>query len=404
MRIFVAEAFNPRSNSIGFLRFALAATVLLNHTLVLGGFAADDPLMYWSHGQISFASMAVDGFFVLSGYLITRSYLSSSSPISYLWRRFIRIFPAFWVCLGFTALVCAPIVLFRDRGTLAGANWFGDESPVSYLLQNALLTVNQWDIWNLLASVPQARMENTFGVDPGAIAFDRSLWTLRYEWDSYLLVAIAGSLGVLTSAKLRIGVVGWAVFLAANLLAFNFMPGWLDHLPKGVGIHTMFSDLERFRLWFLFALGALMCLYGSRIPMGPVHGLFAASVLVATLEYGGYEVLGRIAFAYLCMWLAVYLPIRGFERRGDFSYGLYIYGWLAAQMLAVFHVYKLGPVPYMAVTATVALGFAILSWHLVEAPAQRLKSITFESIRLGWLKPAALRPARSTAPGGGTEK
>jgi peptidoglycan/LPS O-acetylase OafA/YrhL len=382
----VARAFNPRSNSIGFLRFAFAATVLLNHAAVLGGFVADDPLMYWSHGQISFASMAVDGFFVLSGYLITRSYLSSTSPFRYLWRRFIRIFPAFWVCLGFTALVCAPIVFFHDRGTLGGANWLGDESPASYLLNNALLTINQWDIWHLLSSVPQTTMQINFGVDPGAIAFDRPLWTLRYEWESYLLVAIAGVLGVLASPKLRIGVVAWTVFLAVNLFAFDFMPGWPDQLPSGVGMHAMFSDFERFRLWFLFALGALMYLYARWIPMRRIHGLFATAILIATLAFGGYEVVGRVAFAYVCMWLAVYLPIREFDRRGDFSYGLYIYGWLAAQMLAVFKVYKLGPVPYVAISATIALGFAVLSWHFVEAPAQRLKSITPEGLGLGPLR------------------
>jgi len=112
----LADAFNPRSNSIGFLRFAFATTVLLNHALILGGFAADDPLMYRSHGQISFASMAVDAFFILSGYLITRSCVTSSSPARYLWRRFIRIFPAFWVCLVLAALVfCAHRASPRRR-------------------------------------------------------------------------------------------------------------------------------------------------------------------------------------------------------------------------------------------------------------------------------------------------
>jgi peptidoglycan/LPS O-acetylase OafA/YrhL len=330
--------------------------------------------------------MAVDGFFVLSGYLITRSYLSTSSPARYLWRRFIRIFPAFWVCLALTALVCAPLVLLRDRGTIAGADWFGAESPVSYVVSNGFLRINQWDIWYLLSSVPQTRMQLNFGIDPGAIAFDRSLWTLTYEWDSYLLVAIAGSLGILASGRLRIAVVAWALFLAATLVAFDFMPGWLDHLPKGVGMHTVFSDLQRFRLWFLFALGALMYLYASRIPMRLSFGVLAVGILVATLAFGGYEVIGRVAFAYVCIWLAVYLPIRDFDRRGDFSYGLYIYGWLVAQMLAVFNVYELGPLPFMAITTVVAFGFAVLSWHLVEAPAQRLKSITLET-----LGPAPLR-------------
>jgi peptidoglycan/LPS O-acetylase OafA/YrhL len=376
----LASAFNPRSNSIGFLRFAFAATVLLNHSLILGGFAADDPLMYWSHGQISFASMAVDGFFVLSGYLITRSYLSSPSAARYLWRRFIRIFPAYWLCLAVTALIFAPIVFLHEHGTLNGANWFGDESPVSYVLSNGLLTINQWNVWHLLSNVPLTRMQFNFGVDPGANAFDRSLWTLRYEWASYLLVAVAGTVGVLRSTKLRFGVIVWAAVLGGGLLVATLAPDWLDHLPKNIGLHAIFGDVEQLRLWFLFALGALMCLFAERVPMRRSYALLAAAILVGTLALGGYELAGRIAFAYVCMCLAVYLPIRNFDARGDFSYGVYIYGWLAAQMLAVFNVYELGPIAFIGLSSAISLVFAILSWHLVEAPALQLKSARLPSV------------------------
>jgi peptidoglycan/LPS O-acetylase OafA/YrhL len=388
----LVDAFNPRSNSIGFLRFAFAAVVLLNHSVVLGGFAADDPLMYWSHGQISFASMAVDGFFIISGYLITSSYLSSGSSARYLWRRFIRIFPGFWACLLITALICAPIVFLREHGTLAGANWFGDQSPAGYVLRNWLITMKQWTIWQLLSTVPLTTMKLNLGVDPAGSAFDGSLWTLRYEWESYVLLAIAGILGILRGRRLRIGVVAWVVVLGASLLVFGIQPNWYDHLPRIVATH--FSDYERFRLWFLFALGALLYLYARRIPMRPVLGLIAATILVATLAFGGYEVVGRIAFAYLCMWLAIYLPIRNFEARGDFSYGLYIYGWLVAQMLAVFAVYKLGPVPFLTLNSVLALGCALLSWYLVEAPAQRLKSLNPPAFARRWFHSSVSTGAR----------
>jgi peptidoglycan/LPS O-acetylase OafA/YrhL len=358
------------------LRFAFAATVLLNHSFILGGFGSDDPLMFWSHGQISLASMAVDGFFVLSGYLITRSYMSSPSTVRYVWRRFIRIFPGFWVCLILTAAVFAPIVLIHERGTLSGADWLGgDESPVSYVLGNGLLNMHQWMIWHLFSTVPLTQMQANFGVDPGANAFDRPLWTLRYEFECYLLVAAAGVLGMLR--KLKIATVIWTALLAGYLLLLALHP---------VQLHAPFSDYQRFRLWFMFALGALAYLYGRHIPMRWWYGLVATAVLVGTLAFGGYEVAGRIAFAYVCMWMSIYLPLRRFDARGDFSYGVYIYGWLVAQMLADYNVYKLGLIDFLAITAMISLALAFLSWHLVEAPAQRLRSIRFRSLPLplGW--------------------
>src|SRR5690242_2846146 len=48
-------AFNPRSNSIGFLRLVLALSVLLSHSFPLGGFnSGDDPLDVLSSRQFDF--------------------------------------------------------------------------------------------------------------------------------------------------------------------------------------------------------------------------------------------------------------------------------------------------------------------------------------------------------------
>ena len=59
--------------------------------------------------------MAVVGFFGISGYLITGS-AERSRPLRYLWQRFLRIFPAFWVCLVVTAFVIGAIAWSTDPG------------------------------------------------------------------------------------------------------------------------------------------------------------------------------------------------------------------------------------------------------------------------------------------------
>lgn len=107
------EAFVPRENSLGFLRFFLSILVLFSHSHLIGKFDFNTEFLYvWSKGEKGFGDFAVDGFFALSGFLITDSYLKNPNIWRYLWKRGLRIFPGFWFCLFVTAFLIGPIVYF----------------------------------------------------------------------------------------------------------------------------------------------------------------------------------------------------------------------------------------------------------------------------------------------------
>ena len=97
----LANVFDPRRNAFGLFRFALAALVIVSHCYPLGGFGRD-PLEVVTAGRLSLGLFAVAMFFVLSGFLITRS-ASRTSAIRFLWHRFLRIFPGY---LGLSRRVC----------------------------------------------------------------------------------------------------------------------------------------------------------------------------------------------------------------------------------------------------------------------------------------------------------
>src|SRR5271165_7335160 len=96
--------FDYKNNSIGFLRFLFAGAVIWSHSFGLGGFGID-PVQRYSGGTETAGTLAVAGFFFLSGFLITRSYGTSGSIVAFMWHRFLRIFPGFWVCLAICAFV-----------------------------------------------------------------------------------------------------------------------------------------------------------------------------------------------------------------------------------------------------------------------------------------------------------
>ncbi|MEH2321614.1 hypothetical protein [Nostoc sp.] len=76
--IYLNDAFDPKSNNFGFLRFALASLVVFSHCHPLGGFASAK-LFGSPQAQEDYGSFAVTSFFILSGFLITRSYTTTSS-------------------------------------------------------------------------------------------------------------------------------------------------------------------------------------------------------------------------------------------------------------------------------------------------------------------------------------
>ena len=117
-------------------------------------------------------------------------------------------------------------------------------------------------------------------------------------------------------------------------------------------------------------------LYAERIEINDRLGILAAAVLLITLHWGGYLLLGYPALAYLCLYLAVRLPIRNFDRYGDFSYGTYIYAFPIQQMLALYGMQRHGIWAFMAASLLVATAAAFVSWHVVEKPAMKLKSWT----------------------------
>jgi peptidoglycan/LPS O-acetylase OafA/YrhL len=86
-------------NNFGFLRLLFALLVIVSHspTLIDG----DNSRELWNEtfGSFTFGGVAVDGFFLISGYLITKSFESSKTIADYLAKRILRIYPGYMLSL-----------------------------------------------------------------------------------------------------------------------------------------------------------------------------------------------------------------------------------------------------------------------------------------------------------------
>lgn len=332
-----------RRDNFSSLRHFLALAVIVSHAFSVGtGMATDEPL-HTSTG-FSLGEHAVNGFFAISGFLVTMSFMHRG-PLDYTLARTLRIAPA----LIMAVLVCA-FVMGPAMTVLPLADYFRD-AQLWRFVEATLTTLKS------TAPLPGVFTNNPFHFSLGTV------WTLKYEIICYAVVLALGIAGVLRNRHLTLALV---IALIVASLALDFL-----HPDAGKGTQTSI------RLPLIFLSGSLLYLYRDRVLFSPmiVLALFGATWLNAQTPL--YHTLLFVSQAYGVLWLALGAPVlpRLLPARvsgADLSYGLYLYGWPVQQVL-----FSLFPavaalsmlLPAIVVSAIVAA----LSWYLVEKPALSLK-------------------------------
>ena len=371
-------AFSSRRNSLNFLRLVLALSVVFSHSITIGHFGSESLL-----DETTLGTLAVYGFFAISGYLIAGS-ATRNGVGRYLWQRFLRIFPAFWICLMVTASVFGLIAWYHYNPGLSSkcgvhCYVFQPNGPLGYVARNALLQINQPKISGTL---------------PGgfwALGWNGSLWTLEFEFLCYLLLAALSVVGLLRRRAIVAFMTGivWitqCVIISVPTLARTFSPfnTWGEIQLFGIRLETM-RVLE---LVSIFLTGALLYLYRDVIPdSGGIAVLTVILVLVGFILPIGLKIpyyystgigFTSVFLAYPLIWLGIHLPFSKIGAVNDYSYGIYIYAFPVQQMLVIWGVNAWGYWPYTAVTIVVVMALAVASWWLVEKHALKLKHIGME--------------------------
>lgn len=217
------------------LRFAAATAVVVAHALDLAGTRLGLETAWAGSALEDFGAAGVDVFFVISGFIIattTRGQGGVRAAGDFLWRRFRRVAPIYW-------LLSLPILIGIARG--------GALSP-----DVAAATFLFW---------PFSGLEMTFpALGPG--------WTLCFEMLFYAGFGLAMAGG----KRVGWGLVGaYAAMLAAGLvvaapvLRFWGAPIILEFL-LGVGIASMWRRTPR-RLW-PWVVGLALVGFGLTLVVG----------------------------------------------------------------------------------------------------------------------------------------
>ena len=99
--VLLADRTSSQDNNFNLIRLLAALTVLISHSFILAtGHFRDNPIP--ARLESSLGSIAVDVFFIISGFLVTGSLATRQNLKSYLISRALRIYPAMAVMLTVT--------------------------------------------------------------------------------------------------------------------------------------------------------------------------------------------------------------------------------------------------------------------------------------------------------------
>jgi peptidoglycan/LPS O-acetylase OafA/YrhL len=341
----LADVAGGRRNNFDSLRLIAALLVMLDHAFPLQGRAhvfGDDILGF------TWGILAVNAFFVISGFLIAKSWLDDSRPGAFVVKRALRLMPALVVAVLVCAFVIGPVAT-----TLPLSDYLRDAQTWAFVTGN----VRVFPIEYVLPGV--------FAQNPYPLAVNGSLWTLPIEVVAYVVILALGW----SRALRRRGIV-------VGALAVTILMRWQLASDRWLGSGTWFhmSTVQLWDLVSIFLIGSVLYLYRDRVVLsGRVAlGLLVAYALAVNtpLKTAAFDV----ALPYCLLWLAFAdLPwLRRLARPGDVSYGVYIYAFPVQQLLAA-HRPNMDPWLSLLLTVPVTYAVALVSWRLVEKPSLGLK-------------------------------
>lgn len=334
-----------RNNNFNFLRLVLSLLVILSHApQLIDGDSSREPLTKLI-GFTSLGKLAVESFFLLSGYLIVQSWEQSPQIWNFLKKRILRIYPGFIVA----SIVCAFIV-----GPLGA-------QPKEYFQNFWYSGFLKSVIFLGIPEIPAVFQGQPYPSVNG------SMWSISLEFICYTIVLVLGSLGIFRNKLTWLS----SAIVLYSVVLFTTLGSSLPYASRYFSLNDPF-----FRLAAFFFMGGCFYLYRDVIYYKSSLAFAAASlILVCVVIMKIHYLLFAVVGAYLLFYLA-FTPItllKGFERLPDVSYGVYLYGW-PVQKLILWYFPATTPWLLFIVAALVSLLVGAGSWYMVEKPFMRLKS------------------------------
>ncbi len=317
------------NNNFNLMRLIFSIMVVFSHSY--GLLALSEPIIL----NRTFGNFAVHCFFVLSGYLITNSFLKSKGIIEFTYRRVLRILPAFLV---------------------------------AYILSKILV-----------------KIFNGFSNNPVPYIVNGNVWTLSWEILAYIICAFVGFLGLLKAESLgTIWLAAWVgiiIFIDSQLPMYQIVVPMLFLFLAGSFLAV---NGEKLKIPYTGLLSVLLLILMEIKPqaiskiIGFFPWLYSPSLPYNVINYFLYLLILPFALIYI----GKYLPFK-LNLKNDISYGVYIYTWPIQQVIVFIFLKQAIPLSPLLLFVLSILTSSIISgisWKFIEKPALSLKRIDLYSL------------------------
>ncbi len=305
--------------------------------------------------------LSVVVFFFLSGALVTKSLSSSHNGVfEFVVKRIMRIYPALIICCFLSAFVFSNV--------FGGGVWQKEIYSVDawkYFFHNSIALWNEHFISGVYETHPEHGLNG-------------SLWSVTLEIRLYFVLALLGFSGLLK------GALGKVLFFSGIVIALGVDSRVVPIIGSD---HASFGNYDFPVFSCVFLIGGLFYLLEKEFPIN----LKTVAVSIFLLICFKGSVFFKCAIFQFVAIFAIWFGTNEFivkrvQLRNDYSYGVYLYGWPAQQIVYTLVSRYVDPKPWQisALAIPLALFFACLSWHFVEKPcisaAQKFKFNTVKKI------------------------
>lgn len=314
-----------QDNCFEFLRYLFAFSLIIAHFCTL----TDTEQLWFISG-----TNRVKAFFTITGFLVTYSYLRRKGDLaSYARKRFVRIVPAYVVCIAFCLLLGVAVT------SLSLGDFLAESQTWKYLAAN--LSMLNW----LEPELPGTFQSNLYPQMNG------SLWSMKQEVIFYCLVPIL--LYIIGKTRRWISL----LLMVSCLCAYNFVviqAQYFMYFISGMTLLLYFDLFKKHIRWvFPIGIALFVMIKFIRIPY--------VSDICYTLEPITFPIT-LTGIAYCCK------PLNVFRKFDNVTYGLYLYHFPVIQTLILFGIVDYSKPLAFLLTLIATTILASLSWFIIEKP------------------------------------
>ena len=321
-------------NCFDFLRIFFCLNIVFSHLAEL----SQSKSLHFIFDFVN-ALLGVQGFFVISGFLVAKSYVNTPSLKKYFIKRAKRILPAYFFIIFLAAF---------------GLFFFSNSSFSNYFFTSDLYKYIGWNIvfMNFMQPCLPGLFEQNY-----QCAVNGSLWTLKVEEGFYLILPI---IFYLIKKTKKANLVLVSIYFMSLLYWFVMY----DMLQKPLLAKQLPGYLS------FFSVGILLFLNLNKLQRNKKVLFFSAVIAIVISKSFTFQIdfLYPVAFGILVILLAFNLPfLNNFGKYGDFTYGIYIIHFPLIQLFRQFNLFdKYNPFLMSFCIICIAVLFAVFSWFIIE--------------------------------------